>query len=189
MTEMRQIKFLLIIASLVSLFLLNCSVSDSLPLPANPTESQIPVIEPTPAIHTMVDFSVKGVTIATPHSQALKLLGKPRRSRKIKVENCGEETVLRVEYPGLEIDFGWFETEKRYAALSFEVTGKEWRINEQLRWGMTVNEVVEKLGRPWNESYNSSSETLGYTAPDNNVGTLYFKNGGLWKARWYINPC
>lgn len=147
------------------------------------------MVEPTPSEYAFVDFNIKEVTTGTTHSQAIKVLGKPKRSRKIKVDNCGEETVLKVEYPGLEIEFGWFETEKAYAAQSFEVVESKWQVSEELKWAMTVEEVVSRLGRPWNERYDSSSETLGYTAPDNNVGTLYFKNGRLWKARWYINPC
>ena len=189
MTEMRQVNFSLALLSLVSLFLLSCSDYNSIFVLPNPTKSPTPLVEPTLSEYAHVDLNIKGVTIGTTNSQAIKVLGKPKRSRKIKVDNCGEETVLKVEYPGLEIEFGWFESEKEYAAQSFEVSGTKWQINEKLRWGMTVDEVVSNLGRPWNESYDSSTETLGYTAPDNNVGTLYFKNGKLWKARWYIDPC
>lgn len=189
MTKMRKAIFSIVILIFVSLFLSNCTDYNSPPLPYTPTKSPTPLVESTPSEYASIDLNVKGVTIGTTHSQALKILGKPSRSRKIKVDNCGEETVLRVEYPGLEIEFGWFDTENEYAAQSFEVTGTKWQINENLRWGMTVDEVVSRLGRPWNESYDSSTKTLGYTAPDNNVGTLYFKNGKLWKAHWYIDPC
>lgn len=140
--------------------------------------------------YELVDFNVKGVRIGAIEKEVREKLGRPARSRKVEVDNCGEETILRLNYPGLEIDLSPDETGKNYVALSFTVTTSKWDIGKGIRVGAPLDKVVGKFGKPWNDSYDATTESLGYSsAPGNDVGELFFRNGKLRKAKWYVNPC
>ena len=62
----------------------------------------------------------------------LEKLGKPIKVRKVKVDNCGEDTISRLNYPGLEIDLWSDDTGKVYIAVSFLVTSAKWDIGRGL---------------------------------------------------------
>lgn len=142
------------------------------------------------AIPQMVNFNVKGIQIGATIEEAKKLLGKPGNSRKTKRELCGEEEVIVLEYPGLTIDFGWWDEKQVRFAQESKVTSSKYDIGHGVKIGNSLNQVVSRFGKPWNEKYDRSTESLGYTAaPGNDVGELSFRNGRLRKARWYVNPC
>ncbi len=61
---------------------------------------------------------------------------------------------------------------------------------EGIRISEIFGNVVTTFGKPWNETYDSTTDSLGYSAgPNNDVGNLSFKNGKLVRAKWYVNPC
>lgn len=160
-------------------------------------ETPVPDISPTPEVsaqadvHPMVDFNVSGIRIGTTIEESKRLLGKPKESRKAIRDLCGdEEEMIIVKYPGLKIEFGWWEEKKIWVAQDFEVTSSKWDIGHGVRLGNSIEEIVSRFGKPWNEKYDRSTTSLGYTAaPGNDVGELSFRGGRLTKARWYVNPC
>ncbi len=138
----------------------------------------------------MVDMNVNGVRLATGYEEAISKLGKPSRTKTVIKDNCGEEKVRIIEYPGLQIEFGLYEEQNRHIAQRFVVTSNLWPIGSDIKIGSRLADVVSVFGTPWNNDYNENTESLGYNVvPGNDVGELAFKKGVLVKAHWYINPC
>lgn len=145
----------------------------------------------TPLASQDVDFNVEDVRILATEVEVLAKLGKPIKRGKVKVDNCGEEVVLRFNYPGLEIDFSRSESGKEYVALSFLVTSSKWDIRNGVRIGTRVEDIIVSIGEPWGgfENRGRGADQLSYTVKGNDRAELDIKNGKLVKAKWYVDPC
>jgi hypothetical protein len=134
-----------------------------------------------------IDFNVKGIRLGTAYTDAIKELGKPVKSRKIKIDECGEDTHLILDYPGLKLDL---TAHVEFRVGKIEVTSSKWLVEPGVLVGSGMEDVRAKLGNPWNQSEEDGFAIMHYLVKEGlDPADLYFLNGKMVKIILWVNPC
>jgi hypothetical protein len=143
---------------------------------------------PTPEPSKFIDFRVGGIRLGDNEKLVIKNLGRPKTRRMEVVDNCGITEVLKLNYPGLEVQLDKDPTGKWFV-LEMIVTSNEVSIEPQVKIGDEFETIKKRFENRSNERINTDGPVLFYLTRDNDNAQLEFKNKKVSRVRLYVNPC
>lgn len=149
---------------------------------------QVPIATPPPGESRFIDFHIQGVRLGDSESQVLEKLGRPKSRRILKVDNCGVEQILRINYRGLEVEMA-HDLKNRWFVLEMNVTSENVRVEPEVRIGASPEKVLAAFGDPISDSTDADIRTLNFLTKNNDNAWFVFKSDKLDKIRFFVNPC
>lgn len=141
-----------------------------------------------------IDLRVNGIGSGTSYSTLIRKLGKPNRTKKIKVkaENAcsnSDETHLTLFYSGLEITLLGDGKGQNLEVYSLEVITNKWTASG-IKIGATEKEIQTRFGMPISKD-DKSGETVFYYVTKENLGgvNFYFRNNKLVRVEMTETLC
>jgi hypothetical protein len=138
--------------------------------------------------NNFIDFNVRGVRLGDTDAETFRRLGKPIKRHLEKVDYCGINEFLVLDYPGIKIQLD-ADSQKTYRILEIHVSSPSVDVSPDIKIGITSERVKEKLGKPYMEKQEVSKLYLYYLTKDDDNAELIFRDGKLVKVRLYVNPC
>jgi hypothetical protein len=148
----------------------------------------VPIASPTSDPQRFIDFRVGNVRLGDSEKQVLKELGKPRTRRTVTEDNCGISEVLKLKYPGLEVQLDK-DLEGEWGVLEMIVTSNDISIEPQVKIGEELETIKSRFENPHIVGANSDAPVLYYLTRNNDNAQFEFKDNKISKVRFYINPC
>ena len=142
-----------ILACLVFCFMSGCGAVPAV----NGHQASTPIVEaspqPTPPGSpkprlAKIDLSINGVRPGTSESEVLQLLGKPRRTKPGKYDNCAEAYHRELTYDGLVIDLISDKRRENYSVTRIELNSGNWTVSPGIHIGDTISIIKQIYGEP-----------------------------------------
>ena len=175
-----------ILTIIIGLSVVNCAVSEQTIVKVDPVE--VPTATPTPDPPRLIDFHVKNLRLGDSEVQVLEKLGKPKRRLIVVVDNCGITEILRLDYPGLEIQLDR-DLKDKWFVLEIIVTSPDVPIEPKVSIGDDLETVRASFEKPNVERSNPEDQILYFLTKENDNAQFEFKKSKLSRVRFYVNPC
>lgn len=176
----------LILALVFGFLLLNCGVPQQTSVINVPDPS--PTMAPTPERSIPIDFHIKSIRLGDTEKQVLDALGKPNQRRVLTVDNCGITKILKLSYPGLEVQLDR-DLDDKWFVLEMIVTSPEIPIEPKVSIGDDFDSVQKSFAKPNVERSDNGDLRLYFVTKTNDNAQFEFKNNKLSRVRFYVNPC
>lgn len=143
----------------------------------------------TSALAGEVDLKVNGVGLGTKYDTVVKKLGKPLKSRKVRItESCAGEpyTEITLTYPGLTVQLSGENNLRTQTVYKIKISSASKLAVSGIKVGATQKEIIGRFGKP----NDSSKMRLSYVNKGNDgLAEFKFKDGRLVSVEWEPSIC
>ena len=143
---------------------------------------------PTPEPPKFIDFNVKGIRLDDSELRVRAVFGKPVSRRVVKVDYCGIDEFLEINYPGIEfrLDRG---NGRDWSVLEIFISSPNVPLNPTVKIGDSSASLSESFGEPFTKKTNGEKSDVYYLTRDDDEAQFTIRENKIVRIRLYINPC